>query len=418
MTKRFKSLSLAVMSIILAIMCTFMYCTDNYRQTKASTEAITRNIEVSKKSIDYESVFEEFEDPILETEGSLTTFEGVKTFDLADFDELDLVADVETGETPKMQVKYNYSYDCEANMVTLTATMVGDEDEPLIDTMYGMAFVNEKGELDAVFDCDDGEYITLSELQDADMIANCGWFKKAFKKVGNAIKKVCSTTIGLIGAAVTIAAPFAFAVTFSMIMPVGAVIAVGALIGAGAAATTAAVSTYVQDGKVDWETVGICTGVGAAVGALGSAIGYYSSNSNGSGDVSSSEISKNKLSGKWQVVNENMSEASRAYQTQITGHTGEAFVQNGVKFDGVLNGNLIDAKCHYSQFVDKNTGMFYDWFNGSQSLIDEATRQIQAADGVHIQWYFAEQDSLFAVQRLFSSYPALKSIELIFKAPI
>lgn len=40
------------------------------------------------------------------------------------------------------------------------------------------------------------------------------------------------------------------------------------------AAGTAAISTYQQDGKVDWETVGICAGVGCAIGAISSFLGY------------------------------------------------------------------------------------------------------------------------------------------------
>ncbi len=45
-------------------------------------------------------------------------------------------------------------------------------------------------------------------------------------------------------------------------------------VGAGIAAGTAAASTYIQDGEVDWETVGICAGVGGAVGALASGVAY------------------------------------------------------------------------------------------------------------------------------------------------
>ncbi len=54
-----------------------------------------------------------------------------------------------------------------------------------------------------------------------------------------------------------------------------ATIAVGAVAGAAIAGSTAAASTAQQNnGKVDWETVGLCAGVGAAVGALASAAGY------------------------------------------------------------------------------------------------------------------------------------------------
>ena len=37
--------------------------------------------------------------------------------------------------------------------------------------MVGVPFVDENGNLDCVFDCD-GEFILLSELQDAGMIEN------------------------------------------------------------------------------------------------------------------------------------------------------------------------------------------------------------------------------------------------------
>lgn len=61
--------------------------------------------------------------------------------------------------------------------------------------------------------------------------------------------------------------------------------------------------------------------------------------------------------------------------------------------------------------------MFYDWFTGAQSLIDEANRQIAAADGVHIQWYFAEQETLNAVKLLFEG-KVPDVIEFVFKALI
>ena len=51
-----------------------------------------------------------------------------------------------------------------------------------------------------------------------------------------------------------------------------------------------------------------------------------------------------RLSGKWEKVNEHMSDFSRAYQKQITGREGMAWVQNGVKFDGIKDGILLDAK--------------------------------------------------------------------------
>ena len=122
-----------------------------------------------------------------------------------------------------------------------------------------------------------------------------------------------------------------------------------------------------------------------------------------------------KPSGAWKKVNESMSDASRAYQKQITGRSGEAYVQNGVKFDGVIGDKLVDAKCHYSQFVDKDTGKFAKWFTGQKALVDEANRQIKAANGVSIQWYFAEKEAMDAVKILFKQNN-VEGIEFVFKA--
>lgn len=45
-----------------------------------------------------------------------------------------------------------------------------------------------------------------------------------------------------------------------------------------------------------------------------------------------------------------------------------AWVQNGIKFDGVKDGVLLDAKGKYAQFINPNTGEFYGWFTGKQDL--------------------------------------------------
>lgn len=121
-------------------------------------------------------------------------------------------------------------------------------------------------------------------------------------------------------------------------------------------------------------------------------------------------------SGQWKTVNESMSDFSRAYQKQITGQEGMAWIQNGVKFDGMKDGVLLDAKGKYAQFINKNTGEFYGWFIGKESLLDEAARQIKASEGAKIQWYFAEKEVCDVVQDLFMD-KGITEIELIFQAP-
>jgi filamentous hemagglutinin len=95
-----------------------------------------------------------------------------------------------------------------------------------------------------------------------------------------------------------------------------------------------------------------------------------------------------------------MSARARAYQTQITGRTGESFVVDGVKFDGAVPGAYVDAKGPgYANFVNSD-GSFYSWWRGSDSLLSQAERQLAVSNGVPIQWSFAEQRAADAAQRL------------------
>lgn len=273
---KIKKKNFIFVSLLLAVICGLVYCLPSFinsRQISQTTSAI-RTIEVKQNEIDFQASFEQFENAVLESNEKITTFEGTKTFNLLDFCEIDLVSELDAEATAEIEVKYHYHYDAELNVITLTATLIDEEGNVIIDSMSGVPFVDENGNLDCVFDCD-GEYILLSELQDAGMIENCGWFKKLCKKVSTAVKKVCNTTIGKIGAVATIAVPAVIGVVCAVAAaPVVATVAVGALVGAGIATGTAAISTYQQDGEVDWETVGICAGVGAAVGAISSYTAY------------------------------------------------------------------------------------------------------------------------------------------------
>ena len=65
--------------------------------------------------------------------------------------------------------------------------------------------------------------------------------------------------------------------------------------------------------------------------------------------------------GEWQVVNEAMSDRAAAYQEQITGVSGKAYVVKGVRFDDYTAEGLVDAKGPgYAGFVSE--GRFQDWW--------------------------------------------------------
>ena len=106
--------------------------------------------------------------------------------------------------------------------------------------------------------------------------------------------------------------------------------------------------------------------------------------------------------GTWTSVNESMSDRAAAYQAAVTGTpSGMGYVVNGVKFDGYQNGVLLDAKGPgYATFA-KN-GKFVDWYNGADSLVGQAQRQLAAAGGVPIEWRVAEPAAATAIQNLFA----------------
>ena len=120
--------------------------------------------------------------------------------------------------------------------------------------------------------------------------------------------------------------------------------------------------------------------------------------------------------GQWEAVNESMSDNSRDYQELVTGHRNEAWVQNGVKYDGQTDGVLLEVKGKYSQFVDEGTGKFKDWFTGAESLVEQAQRQISASNGMKVKWVFAEESTMKAFANLLEERK-ITGIEVTFQPP-
>lgn len=264
---KIKKKNFIFVSLLLVIICGFVCCIPSYidsRQTAQETNAI-RTIEVKQNKMDYQSIFDEFENAKLETESGLTTFEGYQTLNLSDFEEFDLVSATDFQEDLKMQVKYNFSFDAETGIVTLSAEAINSNGVVEIDEIQGIAFYNENGEIDAYLDVD-GESVLLSEMRDAGMIANCGWFKKLWKKVVVAV------------VAVVVVSAVAAAVVATCGAGLGACIAAGAVAGGITGGVAGGVISYQETGEVKWEWVAIGATVGAALGAatgwvVGSACG-------------------------------------------------------------------------------------------------------------------------------------------------
>lgn len=96
-----------------------------------------------------------------------------------------------------------------------------------------------------------------------------------------------------------------------------------------------------------------------------------------------------------------MSARAAAYQEQITGRAAsQSYVVNGVKFDGYSGGVLQDAKGPGYAWAVKN-GQFIPRYHGAQDLLDQAQRQVAAAQGAPITWSVAEENTATAIENLF-----------------
>lgn len=115
-----------------------------------------------------------------------------------------------------------------------------------------------------------------------------------------------------------------------------------------------------------------------------------------------------RMTGTWvEESTKGWSAFSKAYQKQISGAEGQAFLLNGVKFDGIAGQVLKEAKGKYAFLLEKG------W--AQDGLVKQATSQIKAANGLKLEWHFAEKEAADAVKTLFEN-KGIKGID-VFHTP-
>jgi hypothetical protein len=142
--------------------------------------------------------------------------------------------------------------------------------------------------------------------------------------------------------------------------------------------------------------------VGILFGVIGQLFGP--ANIQGPADRANQTATSVPGPGVWTAENESMSSRARDYQERVTGASRNTVYEvNGVKFDGYQGGTLIDAKGPgYDRFLESN-GAFKPWFSGANGLVNDANRQLAAANGVPIQWRVAEERTANAIRDLFAA---------------
>lgn len=150
-----------------------------------------RTVSYDRITLD-ENAFDEFDNhEVLQNENGIN-IKADKSFDMSLLEEFDLVGLDESAE--QFTVSYEIDYIAEQDTVFLTATLIGADNIPIIDTVPGLVSINEKGETDILFAVED-ELLWLSDLNDSSAINNTGWFSSFIKKITNTVVKTASAII-------------------------------------------------------------------------------------------------------------------------------------------------------------------------------------------------------------------------------
>lgn len=170
--------------IALILSCVLLFAVvviNNNTNTTVNADAKVRTVELSNDYFDDQSIFDDFDEHELQTDESGFELVAKKSFDMSLFSEMDLVGLDETEDS--VTVRYEVQYIESEDGVLLTVTIEGNEEIPVVETIPGLLTYNVAGEPDVMFVVD-GEYLWLSELNDAGLVDNVGlfsWLKKAIK---------------------------------------------------------------------------------------------------------------------------------------------------------------------------------------------------------------------------------------------
>jgi Restriction endonuclease fold toxin 5 len=100
----------------------------------------------------------------------------------------------------------------------------------------------------------------------------------------------------------------------------------------------------------------------------------------------------------WLTKNEHMRSYSRRYQEFNGARPGEAFrvERRGERadFDSFENGVLVDSKGRYDGFFKDGSPQGF-WAAGREKMLEQAARQVRVANGVPIEWRFAQNGAAY-----------------------
>ncbi len=238
-----KRLSILISVCIIAL---FAICLTKNNGGNNSIDAPVRDVNVVDTSVSLDSIFYSYN---IETNDNVTTLEAQKLITREDFDNINNLSEVSVGNDNF--IDFDIVYDADTNIISITASMDNELGYLEAETIYGVAFTNEDGNIDAALDCD-GEMILLSDLGSVSSIEECKWFKKICKKVKSVAKDVVETVVDVTVDTVAVVVAAAPAIATAAVVTAVVVAAAPAIIIVGEVAVAGA-------------SVGLATGVAAGV---------------------------------------------------------------------------------------------------------------------------------------------------------
>ncbi len=183
-----------------------------------------RTVRLAGSEVDVQSILAEYEDVSLSTEQSVTKFTGYRTLDDSILSNVDNVSETDMANLVNQRIKFECTFDAQTNIVTINAYAESEEGTILSEEFFGIAFINDMGEVDAIIKIDNDESVLLSDLMQNTLVDNIGW-------LGNLLKGI-----------VTVFAP--------------GVVVVG-IAAATIVEVTTAKKNYNENKKLDWQVNGL-----------------------------------------------------------------------------------------------------------------------------------------------------------------
>ena len=239
MARSSKKLHIIIFSFIFAVICGTYYCL-TYYQNSNQTQVASRNIEVARNAIDYETYFEQFDSVEFVSNDKLFTLNLVQTVNE------EFLSEINNNSSTthyKGEICYDIEYDHENGKVYLNSTLYLDnEGNCLFEKVEGVACWNENiNDVDIVFDTED-DVVFLSDLNEN--INNCGWFRRALSFIKkHAVAIVTAVAVVAVVATVAVAAPAFVAAATAVISTGGGTAALTGGISAGLVAAGSAVAS-------------------------------------------------------------------------------------------------------------------------------------------------------------------------------